>query len=95
MSRPSYLLLYFITISSTCSPAPTSCVSSLCAESMVTQVEAEPSCLAKAVACIREGVEIIGALLIGFVGFVLGLGCVCGALALALLFIIGKSGIRG
>ena len=91
MSRSLYLLPYFISISSTCSPAPTSCVSSLCAESMVTQVEAEPSCLAKAVACIREGVEIIGALLIGFVGFVLGLG----ALALALLFILAKAGIRG
>ena len=91
MSRSLYLLPYFISISSTCSPAPTSCVSSLCAESMVTQVEAEPSCLAKAVAGIGEGVEYIGMLLIRVVGFVLGLG----ALALALLFILAKAGIRG
>ena len=87
MSRPSYLLLYFITISSTCSPAPTSCVSSLCAESMVTQVEEIKFCSATTVAGIRKGVEYIGMLLIRVVRFVLGLG----AVALALLYILAKA----
>ena len=81
MSRPSYLLLYFITISSTCSPAPTSCVSSLCAESMVTQVEEIKFCSATAVAGIRKGVECILQFIIirGFIA----------ALALLVVFIAG------